>query len=79
MSVSTLAARRPTLLPHQSREQLSARLMMTVLVGKVRAAASVAQLPQHTSSVKHSDTRLKAEIVVRVRNIHFNFRSLCKL
>ena len=48
--VSTFAARRPTLLSDPSCEQLSARLLM-VLVGKVR----VAQMPQHTSSVKHSD------------------------
>ena len=56
---------------------------MMVPVGKVRGAASVAQMPQHTSSVKHSDTdntfqvRLKYLVVC---NIHFKFtfRSLCK-
>ena len=69
--VSTFAARRPPLLSDPSGEQLSARLLM-VLVGKV---ASVAQMPQHTSSVKHSDTDNTFQVKLRYLFVTFTSSS----
>ena len=74
MPVSTFAARRPSLLSGPSGEKLSARLLM-VLVGKARGAASLAQMPQHTSSVKHSDTDNTFQVKLRYLFVTFTSSS----